>query len=57
MVQKSQEWLANQYQGDAVSWGVIDGSRWDGFYQWLFDNDVIDQEIPKGTGYSNEYLE
>lgn len=57
MVQKSQEWLANQYQGDAFRWGVIDGSRWDGFYQWLFDNDVIDREIPKGTGYSNEYLE
>lgn len=57
LVLESQKWLADQYQADAASWGVIDGKRWDGFYQWLFDNGVIDQEIPQGTGYSNAYLE
>ena len=57
MVLESQKWLADQYQADASSWGVIDGARWDGFYRWLFDNGVMDEEIPQGTGYSNEYLE
>lgn len=57
IVLESQKWLADQYQADASSWGVIDGKRWDGFYQWLFDNGVIDTKIPEGTGYSNDYLQ
>lgn len=57
IVQKSQKWLADKYQADAESWGLIDGERWDGFYRWLFDNGVISEEIPAGTGYSNEYLQ
>lgn len=57
IVLESQKWLAGQYQADAESWGVIDGTRWEGFYNWLYDNGVIDQKIPDGLGYSNEYLE
>lgn len=57
IVKESQEWLADQYQADAESWGLIDGARWDGFYQWLYENGVIQQEIPKGTGYSNDYIQ
>lgn len=57
IVEKSQQWLADQYQADAESWGVIDGARWDGFYKWLYEQGVIEQEIPEGTGYSNEYIQ
>lgn len=57
IVTESQKWLADKYQADAKSWGLIDGARWDGFYQWLFDMGVISQEIPDGRGYSNDYLE
>ena len=57
IVTESQKWLADKYQEDAASWGLIDGERWDGFYQWLYDTGVITQEIPDGMGYSNEYLE
>lgn len=57
IVKESQKWLADQYQADAESWGLIDGARWDGFYQWLYENGVIQQEIPKGTGYSNDYIQ
>lgn len=56
IVTESQIWLADKYQADAVSWGVIDGARWDGFYRWLYDMGAITKEIPKGTGYTNEYL-
>ncbi len=56
IVLESQKWLADQYQADAEYWGWIDGERWDGFYRWLYENGVIEQEIPAGTGYSNEYL-
>lgn len=56
IVMESQIWLADKYQADAESWGVIDGARWDGFYRWLYDMGVIDKEIPDGVGYTNEYL-
>lgn len=56
IVTESQKWLADKYQADAAKWGLIDGSRWDGFYQWLYDNGVISQRIPEGCGYSNDYL-
>lgn len=57
IVLESQIWLAEQYQADAESWGLIDGDRWDGFYRWLYENGVLKQEIPAGTGYSNAYIQ
>lgn len=57
IVLESQKWLAGQYQADAPAWGVIDGARWDGFYKWLYDNGVLETEIPEGTGYSNDFLQ
>jgi len=57
LVKESQKWLAGQYQAEAERWGIIDGQRWDAFYAWLYENGVIDEEIPKGTGYTNEFIE
>lgn len=56
MVQKSQAWLAGQYQADAAQWGYIDPARWDAFYTWLSTEGLVEQVLPAGTGYSNEYL-
>ena len=52
----SQKWLATRYKADAAEWGVIDANRWDTFYEWLFKNGLVKKEIPKGYGFSNEYL-
>ena len=57
LVYASQEWLADQYIADASKWGYIDPERWDGFYAWLFNEGLIEKELPAGTGYSNDYLE
>lgn len=57
LITASQEWLSSQYQAEASSWGVIDEERWDNFYQWLYDNKLIEKEIPEGYGFSNDYLE
>lgn len=57
IVVKSQEWLKDQYQADAPAWGVIDAKRWDAFYDWLYDNGVVKEKIPHGTGFSNDYLQ
>ncbi|MBP7222108.1 MAG: ABC transporter substrate-binding protein [Sedimentibacter sp.] len=56
IVVESQKWLADQYIADAPKWGYIDQERWDGFYGWLFENNLIEMEIPKGRGFTNEYL-
>ena len=45
-----------QYIADGPKWGHIDQERWDAFYGWLFENKLIEREIPKGTGFTNEYL-
>lgn len=56
IVVESQKWLADQYISDAPKWGYIDKERWDAFYGWLFENNLIEMEIPKGRGFTNEYL-
>lgn len=56
LVVASQKWLADQYKADVDQWGYIDPARWDGFYQWLWDNQLIARELPAGTGFSNDYL-
>ena len=56
LVIKSQKWLASKYKADVAEWGVIDQNRWDLFYEWLFKNGLIKKEIPKGYGFSNDYL-
>lgn len=57
LVLASQEWLADQYKAEVEQWGYIDPARWDAFYKWLGDNELIEQEIPARFGFSNDYLE
>lgn len=56
LVKKSQAWISEQYIADAESWGKIDPDRWNGFYDWLNENNLVAKELPHGTGFSNEYL-
>lgn len=56
LVKESQKWLANEYVADAEKWGYIDSARWDGFYKWLYDEKLIEKEIPSGFGFTNDYL-
>ena len=56
LVTASQKWISKEYQSDAREWGIIDGNRWNRFYEWLYKNKAVEREIPKDFGYSNEYL-
>ena len=56
LVTASQKWISKEYQSDAKEWGIIDGNRWNRFYEWLYKNTAVEHEIPKDFGYSNEYL-
>lgn len=56
LVTESQKWISKQYKAEVEQWGYIDPARWDAFYQWLWDNQLIEKELPAGTGFTNEYL-
>ncbi len=56
LVTESQKWISKQYKAEVSQWGYIDPARWDAFYQWLWDNKLIEKELPAGTGFTNEYL-
>ena len=56
LVTASQKWISKEYRSDAKEWGIIDGNRWNRFYEWLYKNKAVEREIPKDFGYSNEYL-
>lgn len=56
LVTASQKWISKEYQSDVKEWGIIDVSRWNRFYEWLYKNKAVEREIPKNFGYSNEYL-
>lgn len=56
MVIESQSWLSKHYKAEVDQWGYIDATRWDRFYQWLYDNNLIERQISTGYGFTNEYL-
>ena len=55
LVIASQKWLADQYIADAATWGVFDADRWNGFYSWLYTNELSAHDLT-GTGFTNDYL-
>ena len=56
LVKASQKYLAEQYQAEAEKWGYIDAIRWNNFYHWLNEHDLVETDIPENTGFSNAYL-
>lgn len=56
LVKASQNYLADKYQAEASKWGYIDATRWNNFYNWLNEKDLVEKDIPENTGFSNEYL-
>lgn len=56
LVAASQEYLADRYKAEVERWGYIDPDRWNAFYQWLNENKLTEEEIPKDAGFSNDYL-
>ena len=56
LVIASQKYLAQEYQAEAKQWGYIDGTRWNKFYHWLNEHDLVETDIPENMGFSNAYL-
>ena len=56
VVKTSQQWIGGQYKAEVERWGYIDPARWNAFYNWLNDNNLVENPIPENTGFSNDYL-
>lgn len=56
LIVESQKWMADQYKAEVEQWGYIDPARWNAFYNWLNENDLVAIDIPENTGFSNDYL-
>lgn len=56
LVYKSQEYLAKEYIADARRWGEFDEKRWASFFEWLNENNLLEEKIDPYYGFTNEYL-
>ena len=52
----SQKYLADQYKAEVEQWGYIDQTRWDNFYTWMYENQLISKKLEAGKGFTNAYL-
>lgn len=55
LVLASQNYLTDKYKAEKSSWGYIDEARWIAFYDWMYDNGLIQKELGS-NGFTNEYL-
>lgn len=56
LVQSSQDYLSQAYKAEVERWGYIDLERWDSFYFWLEEEELISAEVVSGMGFTNDYL-
>ena len=56
LVYASQEYLAEEYIADAAKWGEFDQKRWEAFYKWLNENELLEEKIDPSFGFTNDYL-
>lgn len=56
LVKASQIYMKDQYKAEVSQWGYIDPARWNGFYEWVNENGLSEEELTKDLGFTNEYL-
>lgn len=55
-LQKSQEWVSKQYIGDAKAWGYMDPVKFNKFYDFIYDQGLIQNKISSDLSFTNEFL-
>lgn len=56
LVYESQKYLSKEYISDAERWGEFDKARWSAFYNWLNENNLMENKLQPDYGFTNEYL-
>ncbi|MBQ8002383.1 MAG: ABC transporter substrate-binding protein [Clostridia bacterium] len=55
LVVRSLSLLQSYFIDDNGNWGYIDSDRWNLFYNWLYDNGLVDKSL-ENVGFNGEYL-
>ncbi len=55
-VTASQEWISEKYVDDAEQWGIFDGDRWNAYFTWVYEQGLIEKEIPENFGFTNDFI-
>ncbi len=56
LVQASQEYLAGQYQADAPRWGDMQPGVWKSYADFMYENDLIENNIETDKAFTNQFL-
>ncbi len=56
LVLASQKYLSDKYIDDGPYFGYIEPSRWNTYYDWLYENKLINVKLKENTGFTNEFL-
>lgn len=56
LITASQRYLASKYMEDVENWGEFDAARWNKFFDWLYDVEILTEKMPTNYGFSNDYL-
>lgn len=56
LVKKSQQWISPKYQDDAARWGEQKEEVWQGYADWLEENDLLEGTFTAKDAFTNEFL-
>jgi ABC-type nitrate/sulfonate/bicarbonate transport system substrate-binding protein len=56
LVKASQKWISDYYQADAPRWGEQKESVWQGYSDWMAENDILQTPISGKDAFTNEFL-
>ncbi|MEA1961841.1 MAG: ABC transporter substrate-binding protein [Bacillota bacterium] len=56
LVKGSQIYLAKQYQADAPRWGEMKEQVWKNYADYMFNNNLIDENIDSQQAFTNDFL-
>jgi ABC-type nitrate/sulfonate/bicarbonate transport system substrate-binding protein len=56
LVMKSQKWLASKYTDDAPRWGEQKLEVWKNYADWMFENELLENELEAEKAFTNEFL-
>ncbi|GAB4442353.1 MAG: ABC transporter substrate-binding protein [Anaerolineae bacterium] len=56
LVKASQQWLAKQYQADALQWGQQSEAVWQRYADWLLEQGLLDKPLDAAAAFDNSFL-
>jgi len=56
LVMASQKYLADEYQADAARWGEMKREVWEKYANFMFENNLIEENIDPEQAFTNDFL-